>query len=369
MQEQALDMLLVTSLHSIYYLFGIDRVASAGVFQGVLLSLDRPPVAVVWTYWDILFAQSPLIGEIRTWVRDYDEAAEVLAQTFSEFPKATRVGVEISDSAVPPRTHMRVVEKLRAQGAQIVDASDLVTRLRVVKSPTEVLCMRRAAELLDIHFEAAFAAMKPGARESDAAGAAINATYSAGGEHCIFPPLMTTGINTLHRTIHSPSRRRFKPGELIVLEAGAAFQRYHVVGAHTVVCGAKPTTEQRGHYAMARARIDLALSLIGPGVPIAKIAKAMAEQFGATDVEGNLDVEGNMAYTTGIGCGDIWYEGWTIKETDEWILEPGTVISLFGASEKPDEYLVLCTDPVLITDSGHEPLTKLKRADLRVVGT
>ena len=96
---------------------------------------------------------------------------------------------------------------------------------------------------------------------------------------------------------------------------------------------------------------------------------ALAKQFGATDVEGNLDVEGNMAYTTGIGCGDIWYEGWTIKETDEWILEPGTVISLFGASEKPDEYLVLCTDPVLITDSGHEPLTKLKRADLRVVGT
>ena len=126
MQEQALDMLLVTSLHSIYYLFGIDRVASAGVFQGVLLSLDRPPVAVVWTYWDILFAQSPLIGEIRTWVRDYDEAAEVLAQTFSEFPKATRVGVEISDSAVPPRTHMLASCEVTDRGAMHASRGGIV---------------------------------------------------------------------------------------------------------------------------------------------------------------------------------------------------------------------------------------------------
>ena len=81
--KKNLDALLVTSLHSIYYLFGIDRLVSAGVFCGVLLCTDKPPVTISYFEHGLIFEQSPLVGEIRLWERDHGEAAETVAQKHS----------------------------------------------------------------------------------------------------------------------------------------------------------------------------------------------------------------------------------------------------------------------------------------------
>jgi Xaa-Pro dipeptidase len=369
LRGRKIDTLLVTSLHSIYYLFGIDRFVSAGVFVGVLVSIDKPPITISYFDHDLLFQQSPLVGEIRYWSKDYFEAADVVAQSLSDLGGRRRVGVESDHSAVPPRIHMEIEARLRARGAEIVDASDVVTRMRVVKSPAELKCMRRAAELLDIHFEAAFGAMIRGARECDVAGKAVAASYAAGSDYCIHPPLITSGVNTLFRTFHGPSQRQFKPGEVVVMEAGATSQRYSVVAGHTVLFGADPTAEQRKYYAAAREEVDASLAKLGPGVRASDLTRLVSAEMAGRDIHRGCAC---MIYSTGISFQDVWYESWpqTTQGTndDEWILKPGTVVSVFGAAEKLGEYLMLCVDPVLITDTGYEMLTKLDRSELRVVG-
>lgn len=352
--------MLLTSLHSIYYLFGVDRLVGAGVFCGVLVSLERPVITITYLEHSLIFKQSPLTGELRGWSSDYHEAANVVEKAWLDLGAPKRLGVEADNPAVSPLVHNEVMGRLTKHGANIIEATDLVTRMRVVKSPAEARCMRRAAEVLDLHFEAAFNAMQPGARECEIAGKAVMASYVAGGDHVIHPPLITSGVNTLFQTFHAPSRRRPQRGEVIVLEAGAAFQRYNVVACHTVIYGAEPTKEQQRHYAAARAQVDRTLAKLKPGIRPAKLLTAEENGEGAT-----------MIYSTGIGFQDVWYEGWPLHENDggmsEWILEVGTFLSVFGYSQIDDEFMMLCVDPVVITETGYEMLTRLDRSKLRRV--
>ena len=368
MFELKLDALLVTSRASIYYLFGIQRWAGAGIFGGVLLPLDKEPVAIVFVDNDIMFQQSPLFGEVITWDKDHSFAVEEIGRAVRRLGITPRIGIEVDDDSVSPAMQSLITEKLREVRAQSVISSSLITHLRIIKSPAEIQCMRKAAQLLDKHFLAAFAAIKPGVRECDVAGAAVHASYLAGADTCIHPPLITSGVNTLLRTYNHPSRRELQRGDVVGLESGANFQGYHAVGCHTLMVGSDPTAEQQRYYASVRAQIDTALDLIGPGASYLKISTAI------TDVASEHRTPRGVVcdlYSVGIGAGNFWFEDIPINSqsvASDWILQPGTTTVVFGAAEKRGEYLILCADLVLITDRGYEVLTQLDRSELRVLG-
>ena len=58
----------------------------------------------------------------------------------------------------------------RFSNSKFVDASDLVDRIKVIKSPEEMELIRRAAHMQDGAMRAAFGALEPGMREADIGG-------------------------------------------------------------------------------------------------------------------------------------------------------------------------------------------------------
>lgn len=64
----------------------------------------------------------------------------------------------------------------------LVDASELVNRLRVVKSPAELVYVRKAAELADAALMEANKLARPGAFEGDILAAMHGAIYRGGGD-------------------------------------------------------------------------------------------------------------------------------------------------------------------------------------------
>jgi Xaa-Pro aminopeptidase len=70
--------------------------------------------------------------------------------------------------------------------ARFVDASDMVDRIKAVKSAEELDCIRRTAALQDIAMEETFAAVKPGMRELEVAAIAEHAGHRHGSEQGLF---------------------------------------------------------------------------------------------------------------------------------------------------------------------------------------
>jgi Xaa-Pro dipeptidase len=369
MEKLGLTGLLLTSLHSLYYLFGYDKVATAGSIQAVFLPLRGEAVAVVRGVNLWLAQQSPFLQEVFIWNDTSGGAPQAIARAIAERQQlsSSRIGVELDHSSLTPKKSEAVSLALKAEGATLIDASTLVTALRVRKSPAEVAKMRRAGELLDITYEAAFAAMKPGTRECDIAGAALHAVYGAGGDFCIFPPLLSSGINTLICTHLPPTRRKLNAGDPVLMECGAAYQRYHVVGSHTVICGRAPSVEMSEHYRRAREVVEAGRAIIGPGVPTAEVARAMSSA--RRDETQQFRAGNQLGYSSGIGYNDVWYDHIGILPSDELILEVGMTFSLFGSFLNGRQYCMHSVDPVVITDSGFDDLTHLDRNDLRVVGS
>ncbi|MFP3468221.1 M24 family metallopeptidase, partial [Leifsonia sp. SIMBA_070] len=62
------------------------------------------------------------------------------------------------------------------------DASTLVSRLRVVKSPAEISYVRQAAQLADTAWEAALDTAGPGIFEGDILAAMHGAIFAGGGD-------------------------------------------------------------------------------------------------------------------------------------------------------------------------------------------
>src|SRR6202034_4892271 len=78
------------------------------------------------------------------------------------------------------------LQKGRFSNTRFVDASDLVDRIKVIKSPEEQALIRRAAAMQDGAMRAAFAAVEPGIRDRDVAAIAQCYSQRHGSEHGIY---------------------------------------------------------------------------------------------------------------------------------------------------------------------------------------
>jgi Xaa-Pro aminopeptidase len=74
----------------------------------------------------------------------------------------------------------------RFSNSKFVDASDLVDRIKVIKSAEEIELIKRAARMQDGAMRAAFAAVEPGMREADISGIAEAYSRRHGGENGIY---------------------------------------------------------------------------------------------------------------------------------------------------------------------------------------
>src|SRR6186713_650639 len=70
--------------------------------------------------------------------------------------------------------------------ARFVDATDMVDRIKVIKSPEELELVKRAAIMQDGAMKAAFAAIKPGMRDTEVAAVAVQYSQVHGSENGIY---------------------------------------------------------------------------------------------------------------------------------------------------------------------------------------
>ena len=74
-----------------------------------------------------------------------------------------------------------ITARAAALGARVVDATDLIEDIRLVKSPIEVVHVRKAAAIADEAMAAARDAIRPGITETELEGVIMGTMMKAGG--------------------------------------------------------------------------------------------------------------------------------------------------------------------------------------------
>jgi Xaa-Pro dipeptidase len=234
MRDARLDLLLLFHQESLYYLFGYDQIGY-WVYQTVVLPADgSAPTAICRRADELMIRESPFIKEIRPWMDDSHVnpgafTVEILRERHG-LSARRRIGIEKKSHALLPYYYDLLREQI-PDGVDLVDASDLVTELRLIKSPAELAYMRRAAQIMDRAFTAAFDAARPGARECDVNAEVLHTLSSLGADYPAVAPPIASGSRTLTQTHGAATERIMQHGDPFTIEIGAPYKRYHSVAA------------------------------------------------------------------------------------------------------------------------------------------
>jgi Xaa-Pro dipeptidase len=322
------DALYATPSSNLYYLTGIDFHRSERL-TALLLFRDVEPVVICPEFEAERMRTMSAVARVVTWA-ETEDAFEKAAQLL---PAASGV------LAVEPSTAYDDVERLvrRCPGWKPLSAGEALGAMRMVKTPEEIEAMRRAIAVAVGRFRKAFAALSPGAVESE-----ISTLF--GGENMVqFGPSSALP--------HGASgARALSRDEAVLIDAWDRPEGYYYDITRSTFFG-KPTDEYRKIWSVVLEAQSAAIEKAAPGVPCFEVDAAARRV---------IDKAGYGEYFThrlGHGLGIDVHEPPYMVGTDRTVLEPGMTFTSEPGIYLPGRFGVRIEDDVVVTERGAESLS------------
>jgi Xaa-Pro aminopeptidase len=224
--------------------------------------------------------------------------------------------------------------------AGLVPFGPVVEELRMVKDEAEIALLARACEITVAAFTTTLPELRPGQTERGFAIALERAMTDLGADKPGFDSIVASGPNGAIPH-HAPSSREFAPGDLVTVDAGAAFAGYHADMTRTVALG-QPASWQQDIYQLVAAAQQAGVTAARAGAALADV-DAAARQLIAEAGQGE-----HFQHPLGHGVGLEIHEAPTIgpaatgKLTDRVpvTIEPGVYLPGAGGVRIEDTLVV-----------------------------
>ncbi|MBW3096257.1 M24 family metallopeptidase [Pseudohoeflea coraliihabitans] len=345
MADSGLDVLLLHSPENIYYLTGYQT-SGYFAYQVAFVPKDGPIRLLV------RFLEHGNVGEY-SWLEEADtwrEGDDLVARTCGVLretaPGAMRIGLEKQTWFLTAA--MAEAVSAAVSPAEIVDASLLVDRVRLVKSPAEIACLRAAGRIAEIEQKVACDRIGDGVTEAEVAAAVFEAGILAGCEYTGLPHHIMSGYR--YDVCHANwTSKPIVNGEMVLLELYGCVERYHATQMRTVCLGS-PTSEVRDAVDLIIAAQDAAIAALRPGASALEVDRLVREPIRSI----RPDYFNRSGYSTGIGFPPRTAE-WDAADFNEhvdWEVKEGMVFHMLGLAKGFG-----ISETVAVTRDGSERLT------------
>lgn len=354
----------------------LARVQAAMRAQGIDSLLAFLPETVSWVtgfftrgYTSFQFAIIPAEGEPTLFCRDVeeyyldatcifpdrvmwtdsDDRLALAAATIAARVGRGVLGVELSAWQLPAARW----EAIRAAlpEVRVVDASDLVSTLRLVKSPAEIAYQRRAAQAAEAGMQAAIDTAAVGVSEREMA-AEICAAMIRAGSDLPGPGVMSSGERAYH--LHGGySDRVLLRGDIVQIETTPNVRHYHARFMRPIRVAEASDADHRLAEDLIAIQ-DAALAEVRPGVP-ATVPDAIYRE-GVLSRGLRESYSNKTFYAVGLLLQPNGGEPLEAHPGAAWSFAPGMVFHSyvlargFGMSET-----------IVVTEDGCERLTRFPR--------
>ena len=230
-----------------------------------------------------------------------------------------------------------------------VSVPGLFERLRSVKSPAEMECIRRAQSITDSVFSDLLSMIKVGMAEKEVAAELVYLHMQRGAESMSFEPIVASGPNS--SLPHArPGDRMLKQGDVIVIDMGCVVDGYASDMTRTVVLG-KPEPEVHRVYAVVLEAQQKALESASAQLSSRELDAC------ARDVIDAAGFGTFFSHSLGHGVGLEIHEWPSVSWRSDVLLQTGVVVTIEPGIYLPGKFGVRIEDMVQLTDSGCDNLT------------
>ena len=353
--EQQLDGLLMFRPESMYYLCGYDTFGYA-MFQCLYLGADGQLVLLTRAPDRAQAELTSTLQDIRIWTdqQGHQPAAQLKSMLQSLSCEGRRLGIEL-DTVGLNASQWRQLDAALAGFCTLTEASTLINELRFIKSPAEVACIERAAELADDALDAALATAGPGVSESDVLADMQGAVFRGGGDYAGNEFIIGSGEYALLCRYHS-GRRSLDQQDQLTLEWAGCYHRYHAAMMRTVLIG-EPTAEHVSMHQVADDALMACEEKLKPGHTLGEVFDAHARVADA----GGLQQHRLHACGYSMGCAfaPIWVDHPMIYTGNPLVIKPAMVFFLHMIFiNRESRRAMTLGHSVLVTENGNRRLSR-----------
>jgi Xaa-Pro dipeptidase len=242
---------------------------------------------------------------------------------------------------------------------ELVDASDLVRLLRQVKSPAELVYVRKAGALGDAALDEAIRLTRPGAFEGDIYGEMFKVIMAGDGDapsNSWWP--MGSGESALLVRYHS-GHRHIGANDQVTYEFGGAYRHYMACTMLAILTG-KVDPRHRAMYEACREALSACEDRLRPGNTLGDIWDAHECTMKRAGFEGNyLNACG---YGMGATFPPAWVDWPMIYRDNPQVLEPGMVLFMHMILLDREAGLAMhLGESAIVTQGACEPVTHAPR--------
>ena len=355
MAENELDGMLLFRQESMFYLSGYDTFGYV-FFQCLYLGLDGKLILLTRAP-DLRQAENTsILEDIRIWVDGPDsnpalQLKDILRECACE---GLQLGVEYDSYGLTAKNG-KLLDSALAGFCRLKDASNLVNRLRVVKSPEELVYVRKAAELADDALDEAHKLVKSGCDEGELLAAMQGAIFRGGGDYPGNEFIIGSGENALLCRYYS-GRRKLDPEDQLTLEWAGVYRHYHAAMMRTIPVG-RVTDQHREMHAVCLEAMTACESALRPGIPIGEVFDAYARTCDNSGMRKHrLNATG---YSMGTTFSPNWMDWPMFYHGNQVLAEKNMVFFLHMILMDSDSGNAMCFgQSYMVNDSGCECLSR-----------
>ena len=363
MKKLGLDAILMFRQESMYWLTGYDTFGF--VFFQTLIMDQKGNIILLTRAPDLRQAQNTSnIDDIRIWMdEDGSNPINDLKIILDELNlKSKKIGVEYEAYGMTGRNAIRLNKSLEKY-CYLEDQSELITKLRVIKSNEEIIYVKKAAELADRALDEVWKCAKAGVSESKILAEMNRVIFEGGGDYPANEFIIGSGKNALLCRYQSEKQILSNPDQLTIEWAGT-FKHYHSAMFRTIPIGKAKKEHFKMHEATIEALKNCEKKLV-PGNKVGEVFDAHAQTF--DELGFNKARMNACGYSLGATFSPNWMDWPMLYTKNPYTIEQGNIFFMHMILMDSENQLAMnLGETYVVSDKGSERLGK-KKTDLVVL--
>ena len=358
MAKAGLEGLLIFRQESMYYLTGYDT-SGYSMFQGMYLGADGALALLTRSADQRQARLTSVIEDIRIWTdrEGADPAAELRDMVADYGGRGKRIGAEYHAYGLTAQRG-KMVDAAFAGFCELVDASDLIRLLRLVKSPAELAYLREAGRLVDEVCAVSQRLTVPGASIGAVYGEMMSAIMRGDGDPSASRWPMGAGEEALLVRYHT-GHGTVTPRDQVQFEIAAAYRHYHAALMYVILTG-EPDPRHRHMFDACAEALDACEAALRPGDTVGQVFAAHAEVLTKAGYAGHF--LNACGYTMGATYPPTWMDWPMVYAGEPQVLAPNMLFFLHMILFNSDTGLSMSLgETAIITEAGCEPISHAPR--------
>lgn len=371
MAADGLDAVLVWKSENVRYLTSLRAQILAGkdtILNAALLVGDEPPVLLCSGGEVDHAAFMPWLGAVHA--MPIMEQAELIDGFVRQVlvPALTERGLVRRRIGIDQVSlHLIRALDLALPGVRISDGDHAMQQARLIKLPQELAIVEESCAIGDSVTQRAIDESRPGRRECEVAGDAMQTLLYLGAEMAhVTTPFVASGEHMAppHRFA---TDKIIRNGDLVFIDIGAMWNGYFADIGRTVLVGKPPPGQlslQQKVYEAVYAGLQAGIEAMIPGNTTGHVADAVKREARQRELEDRL-FSLFIGHGIGIGSNEPPYIGESLPGATTAELRPGMLFALEPLIWVPDGggVGVRIEDMIAITETGHRVLSRTAYAD------